>query len=88
MYRAKARLHEAMQVDRDFTDEDRMRINPCESLSISAAMDFVKNPVRCCAHVHTLIQQLVHIVLTKKDDPKTKGNVTIFFHNTCGLLKS
>ncbi|KAJ0180692.1 hypothetical protein K1T71_004096 [Dendrolimus kikuchii] len=75
---AKARLHEAMQVDRDFTDEDRLRINPCESLSISAAMEFVKNPVRCCAHVHTLIQQLVHIVLTKKDDPKTKD--TILYH--------
>ncbi|KAL0894125.1 hypothetical protein ABMA27_014164 [Loxostege sticticalis] len=75
---AKARLHEAMQVNRDFTDEDRACINPCESLSISAAMEFVKNPVRCCAHVHTLIQSLVRIVLTKKDDPKTKD--TILYH--------
>ncbi|XP_073943698.1 inositol hexakisphosphate and diphosphoinositol-pentakisphosphate kinase isoform X2 [Choristoneura fumiferana] len=75
---AKARLHEAMQVDREFTEEDRARINPCDSLSIAAAMDFVKNPVRCCAHVHTLIQQLVHIVLVKKDDPKTKD--TILYH--------
>ncbi|CAH0604874.1 unnamed protein product [Chrysodeixis includens] len=75
---AKARLHEAMQVDREFTDEDRARINPCESVSINTAMDFVKNPVRCCAHVHTLIQHLVHIVLTKKDDPKTKD--TILYH--------
>ncbi|XP_022819805.1 inositol hexakisphosphate and diphosphoinositol-pentakisphosphate kinase 2 isoform X3 [Spodoptera litura] len=75
---AKARLHEAMQVDREFTEEDRCRINPCESVSISAAMEFVKNPVRCCAHVHTLIQHLVHIVLTKKDDPKTKD--TILYH--------
>lgn len=71
--RAKARLHEAMQADREFTLEDRARINPRSSLSINAAMDFVKNPVRCCAHVHTLIQQLMRIVLTKKDDPKTKG---------------
>uniref|UniRef100_A0A2A4KAJ1 Inositol hexakisphosphate and diphosphoinositol-pentakisphosphate kinase n=1 Tax=Heliothis virescens TaxID=7102 RepID=A0A2A4KAJ1_HELVI len=70
---AKARLHEAMQVDREFTDEDRARINPCESVSIAAAMHFVKSPVRCCAHVHTLIQQLVRIVLNKKDDPKTKA---------------
>ncbi|CAB3228621.1 unnamed protein product [Arctia plantaginis] len=75
---AKARLHEAMQVDREFTEEDRARINPCESVSINTAMDFVKNPVRCCAHVHTLIQHLVHIVLTKKDDPKTKD--TILYH--------
>ncbi|XP_026329140.1 inositol hexakisphosphate and diphosphoinositol-pentakisphosphate kinase-like isoform X2 [Hyposmocoma kahamanoa] len=75
---AKARLHEAMQVDRDFTDEDRLKINPCQSLSIAAAMDFVKNPVHCCAHVHTLIQQLVRIVITKRDDPKTKD--TILYH--------
>lgn len=76
--RAKSRLHEAMQVDRDFTEEDKARINPCSSLSIAAAMDFVKNPARCCAHVHTLITQLVHIVLTKKDDPKTKGKSFFF----------
>ncbi|KAI5632739.1 histidine phosphatase superfamily (branch 2) domain-containing protein [Phthorimaea operculella] len=75
---AKARLHEAMQVDRDFTEEDRARINPCRSLSISAAMDFVKNPVRCCAHVHTLIQQLAKVVSTKRQDSKTKD--TILYH--------
>ncbi|XP_028165291.1 inositol hexakisphosphate and diphosphoinositol-pentakisphosphate kinase isoform X12 [Ostrinia furnacalis] len=72
---AKARLHEAMQVDREFTEQDRARINPCESLSIAAAADFVKNPARCCAHVHTLIQSLVRIVLVKKDDPKTKDSI-------------
>ncbi|CAG4988526.1 unnamed protein product [Parnassius apollo] len=75
---AKARLHEAMQVDREFTEEDRACINPCGSLSIAAAMDFVKNPVRCCAHVHCLIQRLVHIVQLKKDDHKTKD--TILYH--------
>ncbi|XP_013180541.1 PREDICTED: inositol hexakisphosphate and diphosphoinositol-pentakisphosphate kinase 2 isoform X2 [Papilio xuthus] len=75
---AKARLHEAMQVDREFTEEDRARINPCSSLSISAAMQLVSNPVRCCAHVHALIQRLVHIVLAKRDDPKTKD--TILYH--------
>lgn len=36
-------------------------------------MDFVKNPVRCCQHVHILIQKLMDIVRIKKDDPKTKG---------------
>ncbi|XP_028032060.1 inositol hexakisphosphate and diphosphoinositol-pentakisphosphate kinase isoform X6 [Bombyx mandarina] len=75
---AKARLHEAMQVDRDFTDEDRWRINPCGSLSISTAMEFVKNPARCCAHVHALIHHLLRIVLAKRDDPKTKD--TILYH--------
>ncbi|CAH2073480.1 unnamed protein product, partial [Iphiclides podalirius] len=75
---AKARLHDAMQVDREFSEEERLLINPCGSLSISAAMQLVSNPVRCCAHVHSLIRSLVHIVLTKKDDPKTKD--TILYH--------
>ncbi|CAH2990530.1 unnamed protein product [Chilo suppressalis] len=75
---AKARLHEAMQVDREFTAEDSARINPCQSLSIQAAMQFVKNPAQCCAHAHHLIQRLVRIVLAKKDDPKTKD--TILYH--------
>ncbi|XP_060800495.1 inositol hexakisphosphate and diphosphoinositol-pentakisphosphate kinase 2 isoform X3 [Amyelois transitella] len=75
---AKARLHEAMQVDREFADEDRGRINPCRSLSIAAAMRLVSNPVRCCAHVHDLIQLLVRIVAAKKDDPKTRD--TILYH--------
>lgn len=38
-------------------------------------MDFVKNPVRCCQHVHILIQKLMDIVRIKKDDPKTKGMI-------------
>ncbi|XP_039746764.1 inositol hexakisphosphate and diphosphoinositol-pentakisphosphate kinase isoform X2 [Pararge aegeria] len=75
---AKARLHEAMQVDREFSVEDRARINPCASLSIAAALDFVKNPAQTCAHVHALIKHLVRIVLAKKDDPKTKD--TILYH--------
>ncbi|XP_026673389.1 inositol hexakisphosphate and diphosphoinositol-pentakisphosphate kinase 2 isoform X13 [Ceratina calcarata] len=74
----KTRLHELLQQDRDFTPEDREQINPGNALSINAALDFVKNPVRCCQHVHTLIQKLMDIVRTKKDDPKTKD--AILYH--------
>lgn len=62
-----------MQQDSDFTKEDREKINPCQAISISTALDFVKNPVKCCEHVHQLIQKLLTIVKIKKDDPKTKG---------------
>lgn len=72
--RAKARLHEALQADRSFSACDRARVNPCGSLSIAAALEFVDNPARTCAHVHSLINSLVRIVLAKKDDPKTKGD--------------
>ncbi|XP_076240559.1 inositol hexakisphosphate and diphosphoinositol-pentakisphosphate kinase isoform X10 [Calliopsis andreniformis] len=74
----KTRLHELLQQDREFTREDREQINPGNALSINAAMDFVKNPVRCCQHVHILIQKLMDIVRIKKDDPKTKD--TILYH--------
>ncbi|XP_076680699.1 inositol hexakisphosphate and diphosphoinositol-pentakisphosphate kinase isoform X17 [Andrena cerasifolii] len=74
----KTRLHELLQQDRDFTREDREQINPGNALSINAALDFVKNPVRCCQHVHILIQKLMDIVRIKKDDPKTKD--AILYH--------
>ncbi|XP_011700095.1 PREDICTED: inositol hexakisphosphate and diphosphoinositol-pentakisphosphate kinase 2 isoform X5 [Wasmannia auropunctata] len=74
----KTRLHELLQQDREFTREDREQINPGNALSINAALDCVKNPVRCCQHVHTLIQKLLDIVRIKKEDPKTKD--TILYH--------
>ncbi|KAL3286290.1 hypothetical protein HHI36_000799 [Cryptolaemus montrouzieri] len=71
----KSRLHELMQLDRDFTPEDREKINPCNSSSITDALDFVKNPVKCCRHVHSLIKSLMEIVQIKKNDSKTKDAV-------------
>ncbi|XP_043464552.1 inositol hexakisphosphate and diphosphoinositol-pentakisphosphate kinase 2 isoform X11 [Leptopilina heterotoma] len=74
----KTRLHELLQQDKEFTREDREEINPSNALSINAALDFVKNPVKCCQHVQTLIQKLMDIVRIKKDDPKTKD--AILYH--------
>ncbi|XP_053681984.1 inositol hexakisphosphate and diphosphoinositol-pentakisphosphate kinase 2 isoform X4 [Sabethes cyaneus] len=72
---AKSRLHELMQIDRDFTIEDRIAINPGNAISINLAMDFVKNPVKCCVHVQSLIQSLLAVVAVKRDDPKTREAV-------------
>lgn len=72
---AKAQLHELMQQNHDFTAEDRSAINPCNAISISMALDFVKNPVKCCERVQDLIQKLMNIVRAKRDDPKTKDAV-------------
>lgn len=71
---AKIKLHDIMQMDHDLTDEDRAYINPTNSLSISQALNYVKNPVKCCRHVLSLIRSLVELVIAKKDDPKTKDN--------------
>ncbi|XP_033226469.1 inositol hexakisphosphate and diphosphoinositol-pentakisphosphate kinase 2 [Belonocnema kinseyi] len=74
----KTRLHELLQQDREFTREDRDEINPGNVLSINAALEFVKNPVKCCQHVQSLIQKLMDIVRIKKDDLKTKD--AILYH--------
>ncbi|CAG9837441.1 unnamed protein product [Diabrotica balteata] len=71
----KTRLHELMQIDRDFTQEDKEKINPCNSTSIADALEFVKNPVKCCKHVHELIKNLLGIVQIKKEDPKSRDAV-------------
>ncbi|XP_043865732.1 inositol hexakisphosphate and diphosphoinositol-pentakisphosphate kinase isoform X3 [Drosophila mojavensis] len=83
---AKGRLHELMQNDREFTQEDRELINPCNSKSITQAMDFVKNPVDCCHHVHLLIRELLHIISIKKDDPKTKDAI-LYHGETWDLMR-
>ncbi|XP_034668595.1 inositol hexakisphosphate and diphosphoinositol-pentakisphosphate kinase isoform X9 [Drosophila subobscura] len=84
--RAKGRLHELMQNDREFTKEDREHINPCNSKSITQALDFVKNPVDCCRHVHLLIRELLHIISIKKDDPKTKDAI-LYHGETWDLMR-
>lgn len=75
VHRAKSKLHELMQADKEFDFEDRANINPTNSTSINLALDYVKNPVKCCRHVLELIKMLVELVSIKKDDPKTKDNV-------------
>lgn len=67
-----------MQVDRQFTDEDRLAINPTNSISINQAINFVKNPVECCTHVHELINSLLSIIGVKREDPKTRD--AILYH--------
>lgn len=81
----KSRLHELMQLNRDFTAEDIEKINPCNSSSISDALDFVKNPFRCCQHVHELIKSLLNIVRMKKEDSKAK-DVVLYHGETWELM--
>ncbi|XP_055685097.1 inositol hexakisphosphate and diphosphoinositol-pentakisphosphate kinase isoform X16 [Lutzomyia longipalpis] len=75
---AKNRLHELMQIDRDFSQADREAINPGNSQSINQALDFVKNPVQCCLRVCALIQSLMAVIAVKRDDPKTRD--AILYH--------
>lgn len=67
-----------MQLDREFSDDDRTAINPTNSISINQAINFVKNPVQCCTHVHDQIKSLLTIIGLKKDDLKTRD--AILYH--------
>lgn len=70
MHRVKQKLHELMQQDKDLTDEDKQKINPCDSISISQALKFIKNPHNCCGKVLELIHRLVALIQAKKEAQK------------------
>ncbi|XP_076356435.1 inositol hexakisphosphate and diphosphoinositol-pentakisphosphate kinase-like isoform X7 [Tachypleus tridentatus] len=69
LIQVKQRLHEALQVDDEFTEEDYERLNPTHARSIQNAMQFIKNPVQACQHVHDLIQKFNVLIKQKREDP-------------------
>ncbi|XP_077562004.1 inositol hexakisphosphate and diphosphoinositol-pentakisphosphate kinase isoform X11 [Haemaphysalis longicornis] len=72
-YRVKQRLHEAFQVDHDFTEEDFEKLNPTRARSIQNALQFIKNPVKACQHVYEIIQELIKLIKFRKDESKSQG---------------
>ncbi|XP_077483154.1 inositol hexakisphosphate and diphosphoinositol-pentakisphosphate kinase isoform X28 [Amblyomma americanum] len=72
-YRVKQRLHEAFQVDHDFTEEDFEKLNPTHARSIQNALQFIKNPVKACQHVYEIIQELIKAIKCRRDESKTHG---------------
>ena len=55
-----------LQVDKDCTTEDEDRLNPCHQISISNALKFIKNPVKCCQHMHDLIIEVIKLIEIKR----------------------
>nr|XP_046252250.1 inositol hexakisphosphate and diphosphoinositol-pentakisphosphate kinase 2 isoform X2 [Scatophagus argus] len=70
-HRVKARLHEILQKDRDFTDEDFDRLAPTCSTSLVSSMKIVQNPVATCDKVYALIQSLTSQIRKRMEDPKS-----------------
>lgn len=56
-----------MQQDKDLTEEDRNKINPTKSSSISNALNFIRNPYKCCEKVLELINKLVDLILERRE---------------------
>ncbi|XP_031424898.1 inositol hexakisphosphate and diphosphoinositol-pentakisphosphate kinase 2 isoform X1 [Clupea harengus] len=70
-HRVKGRLHEIMQKDQDFTDEEYDKLSPTASCSLMNSMKAVGNPVSTCDKVYGLIQSLTSQIRKKMEDPKS-----------------
>uniref|UniRef100_A0A8C7I1R1 Inositol hexakisphosphate and diphosphoinositol-pentakisphosphate kinase n=1 Tax=Oncorhynchus kisutch TaxID=8019 RepID=A0A8C7I1R1_ONCKI len=70
-HRVKARLHEIMQKDQEFTEEDYDRLAPTGASSVVNSMRIVENPVMTCDQVYTLIQSLTSQIRKRLEDPKS-----------------
>ncbi|XP_075934924.1 inositol hexakisphosphate and diphosphoinositol-pentakisphosphate kinase 2 isoform X1 [Anarhichas minor] len=84
-HRVKARLHEILQKDRDFTDEDFDRLAPTCSASLVNSMKIVQNPVATCDQVYALIQSLTSQIRTRMEDP-TSADLQLYHSETLELM--
>ncbi|XP_041074203.1 inositol hexakisphosphate and diphosphoinositol-pentakisphosphate kinase 2-like isoform X8 [Polyodon spathula] len=84
-HRVKARLHEIMQKDQDFTEEDFDRLSPTGSTSVLNSMKLVGNPVQTCDRVYALIQSLTSQIRTRLEDPKS-ADLQLYHSETLELM--
>ncbi|XP_043099690.1 inositol hexakisphosphate and diphosphoinositol-pentakisphosphate kinase 2 isoform X13 [Puntigrus tetrazona] len=83
--RVKARLHEIMQKDEIFTEEDFDRLAPTCSSSLLNSMKAVENPVSTCDQVYTLVQSLTSQIRTRLEDPKS-ADLQLYHSETLEMM--
>ncbi|XP_062846045.1 inositol hexakisphosphate and diphosphoinositol-pentakisphosphate kinase 2 isoform X2 [Trichomycterus rosablanca] len=83
--RVKARLHEIMQKDQDFTDEDFDKLAPTNSTSLVNSMKAVENPVKTCDKVYSLIQSLTCQIRKKLEVPKS-ADLQLYHSETLEMM--
>ncbi|KAM7147857.1 inositol hexakisphosphate and diphosphoinositol-pentakisphosphate kinase 2 isoform 4-T6 [Molossus nigricans] len=83
--RVKARLHEILQKDRDFTAEDYEKLTPSGSISLTKSMHLIKNPVKTCDKVYSLIQSLTSQIRHRMEDPKS-SDIQLYHSETLELM--
>ncbi|XP_036400275.1 inositol hexakisphosphate and diphosphoinositol-pentakisphosphate kinase 2-like isoform X3 [Megalops cyprinoides] len=84
-HRVKARLHETMQKDEDFTEQDFDRLAPTGSPSLVNSMKMVENPVKTCDQVYALIQSLTSQIRKRLEDPKS-ADLQLYHSETLELM--
>ncbi|XP_038257375.1 inositol hexakisphosphate and diphosphoinositol-pentakisphosphate kinase 2 isoform X2 [Dermochelys coriacea] len=84
-HRVKARLHEILQRDREFTPEDYEKLTPSGSISLMKSMKVIRNPVRTCDKVYSLIQSLTSQIRQRMEDPKS-ADIQLYHSETLELM--
>ncbi|GAA6066530.1 inositol hexakisphosphate and diphosphoinositol-pentakisphosphate kinase 1 isoform X2, partial [Tachysurus ichikawai] len=83
--RVKARLHEIMQKDKNFTEGDYQKLAPTESPSLVNSMNIIENPVKTCDKVFALIQSLTRQIRKRLEDPKS-ADLQLYHSETLELM--
>ncbi|XP_044301685.1 inositol hexakisphosphate and diphosphoinositol-pentakisphosphate kinase 2 isoform X1 [Varanus komodoensis] len=84
-HRVKARLNEILQKDRDFTPEDYEKLTPSGSISLIKSMQVIKNPIKTCDKVYSLIQSLTSQIRRRMEDPKF-ADIQLYHSETLELM--
>uniref|UniRef100_A0A669PH87 Inositol hexakisphosphate and diphosphoinositol-pentakisphosphate kinase n=1 Tax=Phasianus colchicus TaxID=9054 RepID=A0A669PH87_PHACC len=84
-HRVKARLHEILQRDREFTADDYDKLTPSGSISLIKSMQVIKNPVKTCDKVYSLIQSLTSQIRQKMEEPKS-ADIQLYHSETLELM--
>ncbi|XP_072515712.1 inositol hexakisphosphate and diphosphoinositol-pentakisphosphate kinase 2 isoform X8 [Salminus brasiliensis] len=83
--KVKARLHDILQKDRDFASEDYEKLAPTTSTSLVKSMQMIKNPVKTCDKVYSLIQNLTLQIRQRMEDPKS-ADIQLYHSETLELM--
>ncbi|CAJ1056082.1 inositol hexakisphosphate and diphosphoinositol-pentakisphosphate kinase 2-like isoform X2 [Xyrichtys novacula] len=83
--KVKARLHEIMQKDQEFTEDDYQKLTPTGSPSLVNSMKVIQNPVATCDKVYALIQSLNSQIRKRLEDPKS-ADLQLYHSETLELM--
>ncbi|XP_077566379.1 inositol hexakisphosphate and diphosphoinositol-pentakisphosphate kinase 1 isoform X3 [Stigmatopora nigra] len=83
--KVKARLHEIMQKNQEFSQEDYQKLAPTNSPSLVNSMKMIQNPVKTCDKVYALIQKLNSQIRKQLEDPKS-SDLQLYHSETLELM--
>ncbi|XP_018110852.1 inositol hexakisphosphate and diphosphoinositol-pentakisphosphate kinase 1 isoform X6 [Xenopus laevis] len=83
--KVKARLHEIMQKDKELSEEDQEKLAPTNSTSIVNSMECIKNPVKTCDSVYSLIENLTSQIRKRLEDPKS-ADLQLYHSETLEMM--